>query len=132
MTANLQFEIDKRTDAVLIPNAALRYRPAANLVKAGADAKPEPTSEAKSEGAKQKGPPKEKDSHRGTVYVEEAGGLRAIPVTLGLTDGNMTELVAGDVQPGMALVVGEVRAGPTSEAGNPFTPPRPGTGKKQQ
>jgi HlyD family secretion protein len=132
MTANLAFEIDRRNDAVLIPNAALRYKPAANLVKAGAEGNGEtkgegPKSEgSKGEGSKEKG--KGKDQRRGTVYVEENGGLRAINVVLGLTDGTNTEVVSGDVQSGMALVVGEVKAASTSEAGNAFAPPRPGGG----
>jgi hypothetical protein len=42
----------------------------------------------------------------------------------------MTEVVAGDLALGTAVVVGEARGGPAAEASNPFAPPRPG-GKKQ-
>ncbi len=48
------------------------------------------------------------------------GQLAAIPVTIGSTDGIMTEVVAGDVQPGMAVVVDTVERGEVSAmSGNP-------------
>jgi len=43
----------------------------------------------------------------------------------------VTGVVAGDLAPGNAVVVGEARSGPAAEAGNPFAPPRLGGGKKQ-
>ncbi|QEL19871.1 efflux RND transporter periplasmic adaptor subunit [Limnoglobus roseus] len=116
MTANLKFEVDRRADALLVPNAALRYRPAANLVSGTAS------------GSKQSGGAGDKPNP-GVVYVEDAGKLRAVPVELGLTDGTMTEVVAGDLPAGAAVIVGESRSGGTpNTAENPFAP-KPG-GKK--
>src|SRR5262249_48271773 len=106
MTANLQFEVDRRSDALLVPNAALRYRPPAQLMARSPDVKDKPG--------------------QGVVWVEENGKLRPIVLQLGLTDGNMTEVVSGDLPQGTAVVVGEVRAGAASEASNPFAPPRLG------
>jgi HlyD family secretion protein len=34
----------------------------------------------------------------------------AIPVTVGTTDGSMTEVVTGDIKPGMSLLVDIVRS----------------------
>lgn len=119
MTANLKFEVDRRSDVLLVPNAALRYRPAAYLLIAAAPR------------GKENAGDKEK-ANRGMVYVEEAGKLRAIPVTTGLTDGTMTEIVSGDLPEGTAVVVGEARAGSApNTAENPFAP-KVGGGKKKE
>jgi HlyD family secretion protein len=105
MTANLQFEVDRRADALLVPNAALRYKPAA-----GGGAGGEKPGE-------------------GVVYVEENGKARPVAVQVGLTDGSRTEVLGG-LDPGAKVVVAEgkpVKAG--GDATNPFAPPRAG-GKK--
>jgi len=121
MTASLKFEVDCRADVLLVPNSALRYRPAPALLASGGASK-----------GKDGGGDKEK-ANRGVVYVEEAGKLRAIPVTTGLTDGTMTEIVGGDLPIGTAVVVGEARTGAApSTAENPFAPKMGGGGKKQQ
>jgi len=112
MTANLQFEVERRADALLVPNAALRYKPSGQAATRGQAA--------------------EKDkSGQGVVWVREDGKPKAVPVKLGLTDGNMTEVLGGDLQPGTELIVGESRAdaGP-ADASNPFAAPRFGS-KKQ-
>ncbi len=117
MTANLQFEVDRRSDAVLVPNAALRYRPPQQLIARD------------SEGSGKDSPDKDKPG-RGVVWVEANGKLRAVPLQVGLSDGNVTEVTSGELTSGTALVVGEVRGGAAPEASNPFAPPRLG-GKKQ-
>jgi HlyD family secretion protein len=83
MTANLKFAVDRRSDALLIPNAALRYRPVATLISTAAVASPI-------------GNEKEKPN-TGIVYVQDGGKLRAVSVQLGLTDGALTEVVGGDL-----------------------------------
>jgi HlyD family secretion protein len=48
----------------------------------------------------------------GTVYVVEGDGApRAIAIRTGLTDGNVTEVLSGDLQPEMQVVIGTERAG---------------------
>lgn len=48
----------------------------------------------------------------GTVYVVEGDGTpRAIAIRTGLTDGNVTEVLSGDLQPDMQVVIGTERAG---------------------
>ena len=111
MTANLKFEVNRHADVLLVPNAALRYRPAANLITNGSALTAPDTASS------------------GTVYVADGTKLRAVPVVVGLTDGTMTEIVSGDLA--AAVVVGEVRSGGTpSSAENPFAP-KMGGSKKQ-
>ncbi|WP_020472812.1 efflux RND transporter periplasmic adaptor subunit [Zavarzinella formosa] len=117
MTANLKFEVDRRKDALLVPNAALRYRPAANLIAGG-------TASRAKDGDKEK-------PGQGVVWVAEGNKVRPITVKLGLTDGNFTEVLDGELKDGMALVVAEARnAAPASAGENPFAQQRAG-GKKQ-
>jgi HlyD family secretion protein len=115
MTANLKFEVDRRANVMLVPNVALRYRPAAALLASGA-------SRAK-DGEKDK-------PNRGVVYVEENGKLRPIQLELGLTDGTMTEVIGGDLPVDAAVVVGEARPATSSSGENPFAQKMVGS-KKQ-
>ena len=104
MTANLQFEVDRRDDALLVPNAALRYRPAPELVAGGKSGQ---------------AAPKDQPGHA-VVWVEDGGKVRPVPVEVGLTDGTVTEVTGGALTPDTRVVVGEAKGGAPSEAGNPF------------
>jgi HlyD family secretion protein len=97
MTAYLTVTVGERQDVARIPNAALRYAPAASasapVPAAPADAAP----------------------NRRTVWrlaAESGGAARPEPieVTLGLSDGRWTELAAGALQPGDRLVIGDRKA----------------------
>lgn len=95
MTAYLTVTVGERQDVARIPNAALRYVPAAaaSAPAAAADAAP----------------------NRRTVWrlaaVSDRGATpQPVEVTLGLSDGRWTELAAGQLQPGDRLVIGERRA----------------------
>ncbi|MBP0462677.1 efflux RND transporter periplasmic adaptor subunit [Roseomonas sp. PWR1] len=48
----------------------------------------------------------------GTVWVQDgAGAPRAVPVRTGITDGSVTEILAGALEPGATVVIGQERAG---------------------
>jgi HlyD family secretion protein len=64
-------------------------------------------------------------TREGRVWVSEGDFVRPISVRLGLTDGIMTEVKDGEVQPGMSVVVGESSTDPSVESGNPFAPKLP-------
>ena len=89
MTAYVNVQIAQRKDVLVVPNAALRFRPA-EAAQAPARSKAQPRAEARS----------------GTVYVLEALKLRAVPVQTGISDGRVTEIVSGDLKPGDSVVVG--------------------------
>ena len=63
--------------------------------------------------------------------VQDGQYVRPVKVTIGLSDGAMTEVLKGDLQPGAALVVGENRGGGPEGTTNPFTPQMFGGNKKQ-
>lgn len=118
MTAYVNIAVAERKDTLLVPNAALRFKPdtaAASTDKTGNNA-----------GDKAAGGKKEKhrrDANSKTVYVLENGKLRPVPVTIGITDNRNTEVVSGELKPGMQIVIADMRA---SGNGNnkPSGPPR--------
>ena len=123
LTTNLQFELNKRTNVLLVPNAALRWRPTAQQVA------PEVRDEFIRSQRRKAAPGEkpiagvEKERHdRGTLWVEDSGFVKPVKVTIGLTDGLQTEIVKGDLQEGAAVVVGEARANAEGGTSNPFTP----------
>jgi HlyD family secretion protein len=106
MTAYVSIAVEERKDVLLVPNAALRFKPAnAQAVKkSGGD-------------AAKNGKPK-RDAFSGTVYVLQGGALVALSVTLGITDNRNTEIVGGDLKAGDQVVVGDALANNKSQANN--------------
>jgi HlyD family secretion protein len=89
MTAYVNIEIDRRNNVLLVPNAALRFKPADDTDKS-AD-KP----------------------HRlaGTrVYVLQAGKPITIKLQSGMTDNKQTEVVNGSLAVGNQVIVGDKQA----------------------
>jgi HlyD family secretion protein len=84
MTAYLNFVIEERTNALLVPNAALRFKPR------------EAEGGQKAPGKAQRGP----KSGEATVYVIRGDQLAPVAVPTGISDGRYTEVLAG-------LTVGE-------------------------
>jgi len=80
MTANVSIIISIKRDVLKVPNAVLRFRP---------DEKGVPTPEKKGRG----------------VWIMEKGKPKRIPVSTGISDGNFTELVSGDLRKGQEVIV---------------------------
>ena len=117
MTASLSFQVDERADVIKVPNAALRFYPAANQVRPGdapiLEGKEETkTDEDGNEGvslqslsiAERARLRKERSRHH--VWVTDGDLLRAIEVKTGLTDGQYTEVASGAVKSADVLVIG--------------------------
>jgi len=124
LTANVQFEMGQRSDVLLVPNAALRWRPQASqidpvLSKTALSAESTNTQD------------------RGCLWVEANGGfVRPLAVVVGVSDGTMTEISGNGVKEGMQVIVGEEGQGDTEgqdnetpadgdKTSNPFLPKPP-------
>jgi HlyD family secretion protein len=109
MTAYVSIGVDKRQDVLLLPNAALRFKPA----DAGDKAKengPKTASTATNgpgAGAGAGKPGKKRDSQSGTVYVLAGDEIKPVSVQIGITDNRNTELVGGELKEGDRLITGE-------------------------
>ena len=107
MTATADITVKKVENALLIPSAALRFTPPVQEEKKRESSGslvgsllPRPPRQG---SQKSNGSTTNKSQQR--VWILKDGQLSAVPVTVGSTDGSMTEVVAGDIQPGMAVVV---------------------------
>lgn len=127
LTANLQFKVDERTDALLVPNAALHYRPQPAQVSPDHRALYEQglrraTAE---DGTPAAEPSSKKRLTRATIWVPDGEFVRPIKVRVGLTDGLMTEVV--DVIKDQLTTETEIVTGDNQAAGsregtvNPFS-----------
>jgi HlyD family secretion protein len=104
MTAYVNITVAQRKDALLVPNAALRFRPAENTGKQGSrPGASEGKGEREGKGGKDKG----EVAQTGTVYVLENGQPKAIHVTLGITDSHMTEVLSGEIKEGDKVIVAD-------------------------
>lgn len=80
MTANVSIIVSTKKDVLKIPNAALRFRPSEKVAA---------VAEKKGAG----------------VWIIEKGKPKRIPITTGISDGNFTELVSGDIREGQEVIV---------------------------
>jgi HlyD family secretion protein len=112
MTAYVSIGVDRREDALKVPNAALRFKPADAEEKSPGAAGGEAKGGGEDNG---KGKGKKRDSSMGTVYVVDGQQLKARSIQLGITDNRNTEVLGGDLKPGDRVVVGDL----PSAAGKP-------------
>ncbi|MDR0548373.1 MAG: efflux RND transporter periplasmic adaptor subunit [Deltaproteobacteria bacterium] len=132
MTAYVDIELYREDNVLLVPNVALTYRP----FQAAA-------SDSQNEGALLAAQAAEADSNpdnaptEGQAFVLGRDGRpKAVKLTLGATDLRSTVVLAGDIQPGDLVIVGEndqtetertlfSRPGGNRRGGGPGGPPRP-------
>lgn len=104
MTATADIATANRTDVLLVPNAALRFTPvqAAQDEKSGgfvASLMPRPPSQPKQAKVKDNGASKQ-------VWVLRDKQPVAIEVKAGLSNGRYTEILGGELKPGMSVITG--------------------------
>lgn len=109
MTATADIIVKKIENAVLVPSAALRFMPPVQEAKkasTGLLAKilPRPPSSKTVPRDDSAGKKEQR------VWTLRDGEPSAIPVKIGATNGSMTEVLAGELQAGMAVVVDTVTA----------------------
>lgn len=109
MTAYVSIGVQKRPGALLVPNAALRFKPADAASKKEGDAG-KSAGGAQGNGGPaggQGGKAKKRDSQSGTVYVLADGEIKPLSVQIGITDNRNTEIVSGELKEGDRIVTGE-------------------------
>jgi HlyD family secretion protein len=128
LTANLKFEVGRRSAALLVSNAALRWQPAPDQIASDARAETGKPRRSSVESTETEG------GEAGTVWVTTVDGehVRPLKLKLGLSDSVVTEVVEGDLADGQRVVIGDAQ--PTAAAPeattNPFAPPQWGKKKR--
>ena len=125
MTANVKILIDRHKDVLKIPNAALRFHPA--------DATPKKSQRpAAGAGAASQERRRQTVANQQTVWVMdgESQKPRPVQVTVGITDGNYTEISGGDLKAGDPAIVASFSksAGAAASSATPFSGGGGGTG----
>ncbi|MEW6379260.1 MAG: efflux RND transporter periplasmic adaptor subunit [bacterium] len=118
MTATADIIVREVKNALLVPNAALRFDPEAEEDEKPQQSRnlvtmllPRPPGRRPASAMQRQQKKAAANSHQRKVWILREGKPAAIPLTIGLTDGQMTEVKAGDVQPGLPLLVDMVRPG---------------------
>ena len=101
MTAYVSIAVDRRDDVTMVPNSALRFKPAGAEEKTAAD-DPAPNGETRRDG---KG--KKREANSGTVYIVDGKTIKPVSVQIGITDTRNSEIVGGDLKLGDKVIVGE-------------------------
>jgi HlyD family secretion protein len=97
MTASTRIVVDQRSDAMRVPNQALRYAPGGLAGAAPSEATvPAGTGTSSADTASR-------------LWVLRDGHPVALSVSAGLEDESYTEIVTGDLRPGDEVIVGEQR-----------------------
>jgi HlyD family secretion protein len=124
LTANAQFLTGERHQVLLVPNAALRWRPQPDLIAPEfRDSKQAHSVHDDTEAAEQ----------TGTVWIQDGDFLKPVAVTLGLSDETLTEIQGAGLSDGTQVVLGVQMPGDASDSDstdNPFAPKNPWGRKK--
>jgi HlyD family secretion protein len=120
MTAYVNIAVAKATQSLLIPNAALRYKPklseeysAAGDNKQVADKQIEKNSRSKSEQKHDA-----EDLSTGKIYVLRDGKPILIRVKTGITNGRSTAITARDLEVGEKVIVGDLQSNGQAQVGS--------------
>ncbi len=107
MTANVTFVVAEARDALLVPNAALRFRPPNAPTPSGSW-----SGRPRAGGPPAGGPPgggaarrQAGESTRKTVWVQRGGAATPVRVETGVTDGSNTEIVSGGLSADDEVIV---------------------------
>jgi HlyD family secretion protein len=120
LTANVQFEAERRSNVLLAPNAALRWKPQASQIEEASKTDALSTDATNAQD-------------RGCLWIAAGGGhVRPLAVTVGASDGMVTEISGSAAKEGMQAVAGEAgqeeRETETTDGdktSNPFLPKPP-------
>ena len=135
-TANLRFEIERKSAVLLVSNEALRWSPAPQQVAPDARAafaRSMQRKDAATDTAKDGQSASGAETHnRGTVWVQDGAFVKPVKVKLGLTDGTHTEIVDG-LDEGAVVVTGDapLQSAAPDGGSNPFAPQMFGGKKKE-
>lgn len=103
MTAYVNIMVAKHDNVLLVPNAALRFKPKQDESQAGKT----PRGEGQRGGKRKSG---QEDAAMGKIYVIKDGKPSPIRVSVGISDGRFTEVTSADLKVNDKVIVGDNQA----------------------
>jgi HlyD family secretion protein len=120
MTAYVNVVLAEKKNVMLVPNSALRFKPA--------DAEKQKPASAQGKDFENKGDvradvspaggKRKQDAFSGKIYKIEKGNLKQVNVTLGITDNRNTEIIGGEIKAGDQIVIGDGQTTSNSQSGS--------------
>ena len=108
MTAFLTFEVEKRSNVLKIPSAAVRFAPPEGTK---IDIEPLTAKEKLATADKKDGDKKEAEKPKGlpaAIYLSQGPGkVKQVQVRVGDSDGKYYEMLSGDLKSGTEVIVGQ-------------------------
>jgi HlyD family secretion protein len=123
LTATVRFQLNCQTNALVVPNSALRWNPS-SLAEIAPDVRPGNSASSPANDPPAADPPAKKDKRqsRKTLWVKDGEFVRPIEVIAGTTDGANTAITSDALREGQEVVTGETTASGQSDVKNPFLP----------
>jgi HlyD family secretion protein len=122
LTADVKFELAKRENVLLVPNAALRYKPRPELIASNGGS-PTTGEASPDQTPLNPNPQNEGDEGQGTLWIKTGKQVYPVHVELGVTDNTFTEVSSQELNEQMEVVLGEEEsAGSAESVNNPFAP----------
>ncbi len=106
MTANVRVVVAERKDVILVPNAALRFKP--RLERASGD--------GKLEGRERRRDGKGDRGNKSPIFIPDGEKIHPVLVSVGITDGLVSEITDG-LSEGQVIVIEAQKAGSTGSGG---------------
>lgn len=127
MTATADIITSEKKDVLLVPNAALRFKPSS-----GNASDSDGIAGSLTMRRPRRGNQRQATLGRGatqTVYVKGADGQpQPVQITTGDTNGQMTEVLSGGLKPGMQVITGQLAGGESGSGGGGRSGGRRGAG----
>ena len=137
MTASVQFLVSRKENVVVIPNMAMRFRPADQKDEAQELLRQERSRTAKPVGTRRTsraagvggGGGGARGNRSATIYLLKGGKAEPVEVQLGITDGTRSEVLGEGISENDAVIIAMSSAAASSAqsgVANPFQPQQPG------
>ena len=117
MTANVRVVVAERKDVLLVPNAALRFKPRIDRAP----------GENKGEGRERKREGRGEGRNKSPIFVPDGERFHPVFVSAGISDGLFTEVSDGLTE-GQAIIVDSAKSASGGSGANPMGGPRSGGG----
>lgn len=116
MTAYVNIMVAKHDNVMLVPNAALRFKPKEDDSQSGKTAGADKLANGNGQHGGKKKTSQDSDTS-GKVYVIKEGKVTPVRVNIGISDGRVTEITSKDLKLNDQVIIGENQnadAAPTS------------------